>query len=55
MKFMRQVKMALFTALAVFLAMQTLVAVLQPYLIYILIGLVLVPVGWFVYDRARNL
>ncbi|WP_156507353.1 hypothetical protein [Arthrobacter sp. OY3WO11] len=55
MKYMREVRSALFIALAVFLAMQILLAVLQPYLIYILIGLVLTVVGMVLYGRATRL
>lgn len=46
MKWLRQLKSALITALVVFVAMQLLVAVIQPYIPLILIGIAVTTVGY---------
>jgi uncharacterized membrane protein YccC len=55
MKWMQEIRTTLVTALVVFVAMQLLVAVIQQYIPIILIGIVVLTVGWFVYSRATRL
>ncbi|MET3348988.1 UNVERIFIED_ORG: fatty acid desaturase [Arthrobacter sp. UYEF1] len=55
MKYLREVRAALVSAVLVFCAMQFLVAVMQPYLPLILIGIVVITVGWMLFARATRL
>ncbi|WP_285250214.1 hypothetical protein [Pseudarthrobacter sp. fls2-241-R2A-168] len=55
MKYLREVRSALITAVLVFVAMQFLVAAMQPYLPLVLIGIVAITVGWMLYARATRL
>jgi hypothetical protein len=54
-KYLKELRTMLVTALVVFLAMQLLVAVIQPYIPIILIGVVVITVGWFFYSKATRL
>ncbi|MDN4611450.1 hypothetical protein [Arthrobacter burdickii] len=54
-KYLKEVRATLFAILAIFLAMQLVVAVIQPYIVYILVGLVVLTVGWFFYSRGTRL
>lgn len=55
MKWLKELRTMLLTALVVFVAMQLLVAVVQPYLPVILVCIVVITVGWFFYSRATRL
>lgn len=55
MKYLKELRAMLFSALAVFLMMQLLIAIIQPYIIFILVGLVLTVVGMMLYGRATRL
>lgn len=55
MKYLKEVRTMLLTALVVFLAMQVLVAVIQPYIPLILGAIVVLTVSWFFYSRATRL
>lgn len=55
MKYLKELRTMLVTALVVFLAMQLLVAIIQPYIPIILAGIVVITVGWFFYGRATRL
>jgi len=55
MKWIKELRAALITALVVFLAMQLLIQIIQPFIPMILIGIVVITIGWFVYSRATRL
>lgn len=55
MKYLKELRTAPVTALLVFLAMQFLVQIIQPYVPVILGAIVVITVGWFVYSRATRL
>jgi hypothetical protein len=55
MKYLKEARTMLVTALVVFLAMQVLVQIIQPYVPLILGAIVVITVGWFVYSRATRL
>lgn len=55
MKYLKEVRTALVTALVVFLAMQVLMQIIQPFIPLIVIGVVVLSIGWYVYSRATRL
>ena len=54
-KYLKEVRTMLLTAVLVVLLMNILTAIIQPWLPYLLVGLVVVTVGWFFYGRATRL
>lgn len=55
MKYLKEVRTMLLTAVLVVLLMNILTAIIQPWLPFLLVGLVVVTVGWFFYGRATRL
>ncbi|SDP33985.1 hypothetical protein SAMN04487914_108130 [Arthrobacter sp. ok909] len=55
MKYLKELRTMLVTALAVFILMNFLVQVIQPYVPIILIGVVVITLGWYAYSRATRL
>ncbi|MDQ0672983.1 1,4-dihydroxy-2-naphthoate octaprenyltransferase [Pseudarthrobacter siccitolerans] len=55
MKYLKEVRTMLLTAVLVVLLMNILTAIIQPWLPFLLIGLVVATVAWLFYSRATRL
>ncbi|GAP53460.1 hypothetical protein AHiyo6_00250 [Arthrobacter sp. Hiyo6] len=55
MKYLKELRTMLVTALVVFVAMQVLITIIQPYVPVILGAIVVITVSWLVYGRITRL
>ncbi|MDQ0923295.1 ABC-type nickel/cobalt efflux system permease component RcnA [Pseudarthrobacter sp. W1I19] len=55
MKYLKEIRTMLLTAVLVVVMMNILMAIIQPWLPVILVCLVVVTAGWFFYSRATKL